>query len=82
LIWCEIFYDPGGACGTYREEEKCLRVLKGKSEERAYLKYRGVGGRMILKYIIKQIVFEGVDWIDLARDADKRWRLLNTVMDF
>jgi hypothetical protein len=32
LIWHEIFYDPGGACGTYREEEKYLRVLVGKSE--------------------------------------------------
>jgi len=33
LIWCEIYYDLGGACGTYREEEKCIRVLVGKSEE-------------------------------------------------
>jgi hypothetical protein len=32
LIWCDIFYDPGGACGTYKEEDKCLRVLVEKSE--------------------------------------------------
>jgi hypothetical protein len=25
---------------------------------------------------------EGVDWIHLAQDTDKRWALVNTVMNF
>ena len=45
------------------------------------MEYGGVGGRMILKYIIEEIVYEGVDWIDLVED-DKWWPLLNTVMKF
>jgi hypothetical protein len=37
---------------------------------------------MMLKCIIKEVVCEGVDWIDLAQDADKWWVILNTVMNF
>jgi len=37
---------------------------------------------MTLKYIVKEIVCEGVDWIDLAQVADKWCSLLNTVMNF
>ena len=47
-----------------------IRVLAGKSEG-TRLENRVVGGRMMLQYIVKEIVGEGVGWIDLAQDADK-----------
>jgi hypothetical protein len=37
------------------------------------------GGRIILKWILK-IGWVGLDWIDLAKDRDKRRALQNAVM--
>jgi hypothetical protein len=31
--------------------------------------------------VIREIVLEGVDWIDLAQDRDRWWALVNTVMN-
>jgi hypothetical protein len=41
-----------------------------------------VGGRIILKRIVREIGLEGVDWIDVAQDRDRLWALVNTVMNF
>jgi hypothetical protein len=30
---------------------------------------------------LREIEWGGVDWIDLARDRDRWWVLVNTVMD-
>jgi hypothetical protein len=42
----------------------------------------GIGGRIILKWIFKNGMGWGMDWIDLAQDRD-RWRaLLKAVVNF
>jgi hypothetical protein len=42
----------------------------------------GVDGRVILKWIFKKWVGEGMDWIELAQDRD-RWRaVVKAVMNF
>jgi hypothetical protein len=42
---------------------------------------RGVDGRITLRWILGEIGFGDVDWINLAQDRD-RWRaLVNTVMN-
>ena len=46
------------------------------------MEYRGLGGRVIVKYIIKEIFCEGLGWIDLAEGTDKWWPILNTIMKF
>jgi len=40
------------------------------------LEQLGVGGRISFKMDVQQIGWEGVDWIDLARDADSRQTVL------
>jgi hypothetical protein len=45
------------------------------------LKYPGVDGRIILKWIFERLDGEAIDWLDLAQDTD-RWRaVVNTVIN-
>jgi hypothetical protein len=67
----------GKACSTYGGEERCIQGFGGGKD---HLKDPGVGGRVILKWIIEKCV-EGIDWIDPAQDRD-RWRaVVNSVMN-
>jgi hypothetical protein len=34
-----------------------------------------------IKMDLKEIGWDGLDWIDLAQDRDERWALLKTVMN-
>jgi hypothetical protein len=45
--------------------------LVGKPEERTNLEDPCVDGRIIFKWILKEVRLEGVDWISLAQDRDK-----------
>jgi hypothetical protein len=42
---------------------------------------QGVGGCTILKWILREIGFDGMHWIDLAQDRDQWMALVNTVMN-
>ena len=64
------------------KKRNVYEVWWGKLKERDYLEYRGLGGRVIVKYIIKDIFCEGLGWIDLAEGTDKWWPILNTIMKF
>jgi hypothetical protein len=39
-------------------------------------------GWIILKHIIREIEWDGMDWIDLAQDRDQWRALVNIVMNF
>jgi hypothetical protein len=41
----------------------------------------GVDGRIILEWIVKQMGWEGVDWVDLAQDRDRPWAVVKMVMN-
>jgi hypothetical protein len=43
----------------------------------------GVGGRIILKLISERLDGEegGVEWIDVPRDRDRWWAIVNVVMN-
>jgi hypothetical protein len=57
------------------------KCFVGKSEDRCRLRDLGIGGRIILKWIFKEIGRENVAWIQLAQDRVQWWTLLNTIMN-
>ena len=61
------------SCGTYGGEEKHIKVLVGTHEGKR------PSGRFMLRWEdniktdLKEVVWEGVDWIDLVQGRDKWW---------
>jgi hypothetical protein len=45
--------EVGWACGTYGREEKCMQVLVGKFRGSEHLENLSIGGKIILKWILK-----------------------------
>jgi hypothetical protein len=41
----------------------------------------GVDGKMILEWILREMGWEGVEWIHLAQDRDQWQAVVNTVMN-
>jgi hypothetical protein len=64
------------------EKRNAYRIFVGKPEGKRPLgkrKRRCVGN---IKICLREIVWDGMDWVDLAQDRDQ-WRVLvNTVMNF
>jgi hypothetical protein len=54
-----------------------LENLKGRD----HLEDLGIDRRIILEWILRDIGWEGVEWIHLGQDRDQWWALLNMVMD-
>jgi hypothetical protein len=50
-------------CGIYGAEESAYRVLVGEVRERDQLKDLGIDGTIILKWYLKEVGWEPVDWI-------------------
>jgi hypothetical protein len=70
------------SCSTHGEKRNAYRILVGKPEVRRPLgrsRRRWVDN---IKIDLREIGWDGRDWIELAQDKD-RWRaLVNTVMNF
>jgi hypothetical protein len=49
--------------------------------ERDLWKDQDVGEWSILKWILREIGWDGMDWIDLTRDRDQWGALVNSVMN-
>jgi hypothetical protein len=54
----------------------------GKPKEKRPLRSQYVGWWTILKWILREIGWDGVDWIDLAQDRGQWRALVKTVMNF
>jgi hypothetical protein len=69
------------ACGTHGEKTNTYRILVGKPEGK-----KSLGGPRRrcednINMDLREIGWNGIDWIDLAQDRG-RWRaFLNTVMN-
>jgi hypothetical protein len=50
-------------------------------KERDHWEDQDVGGWTILKWILREIGWDGMDWIELAQDRNQWRALLNTVMN-
>jgi hypothetical protein len=71
--------EMGRACSTNGEKRNAYRILVGKPEEEKPL------GRPRCKWVdnikidLREIGWDGMDWIDLAQDRDQWRALFNTV---
>jgi hypothetical protein len=71
----------GRTCSTNGEKRNVYRLLVGKSEGKRPLgrpRRRCVDN---IKIDLREIKWDGVDWIDLAQDRDQWRALVNTVMN-
>jgi hypothetical protein len=50
-------------------------------KERDDYENQDVGGWTILKWILREIGWDGIDWIDVAQDRDQWRALVNTVLN-
>jgi hypothetical protein len=50
------------------EKRNAYRDLVGKPKRKRPLEDLDVGGRITLKWILREIGWGGMDWIDLAQD--------------
>jgi hypothetical protein len=74
-------YEVGRACGMYGRGEKSVQsfVKKARRKEITRKTETSMGGWDQMD--VREICWEGVEWIHLAQDRD-RWRtLVNTVMN-
>jgi hypothetical protein len=70
----------GGACSTNGEERNAYRLLVGKPEGKRPL---GRPRRMWMDNIkmkLREIEWDGVDWIDIAQSRDQWRALVNTAL--
>jgi hypothetical protein len=71
----------GMACSTSGEKRIAYRILVGKSDGKRPLgrpRRRWVDN---IKMDLRLIVWDGMDWIDLAQDRDQWRALVDIVMD-
>jgi hypothetical protein len=71
----------GRACSTNGEERNAYRILVGKPDGKRPLgrpRHRWVNN---IKMDLREIGWDGMDWIDLAQDRDQWSALANTVMN-
>jgi hypothetical protein len=62
------------------EEEKCIQVLVGKAEEGTMLKKPRCRCKCNIRIDLKEIGWEGMDWIHMAQGRNQWWNLVNTIM--
>jgi hypothetical protein len=71
-----------------REDKNLIKICKKilhigywweSQKERDHWEDQDVGGWAILKWILER--WDGVDWIDIARDRDQWRALVNTVLN-
>jgi hypothetical protein len=49
-------------------EKNVYRILVGKPEGKNHWEDQDLGGWTILKWILREISWDGMDWIDLTQD--------------
>jgi hypothetical protein len=63
-------------------KRNACRILVGKPEEKRPLGRPRLRLVVNIKMDLREIGWDGMDWIDLAQDRDQWGALVNTVMNF
>ena len=71
----------GGACSTYVETREVYRVLVGKPQERRQLGRSRRRWEDNIKMDLQEVGCGGMDSFELVQDRDRRWALVNAVMN-
>jgi hypothetical protein len=66
---------------TNWEKMNAYRIFVGKPEGKRTLGRRRRRSLHNIKIDLREIKWDGMDWIDLAQDRDQRMTFLNTVMN-
>jgi hypothetical protein len=72
----------GGGYSTHGEKKNAYRILVGKPEGKRRLgrpRHRWVDN---IKMELREVRWDGVDWIDLAQDRDQWRALVSTLVNF
>jgi hypothetical protein len=69
----------GRACSTHAEKRNAYRFLVGKTEGKRPL--RICRWEDNIKIDLREIGWDGMDWIHLAQDRNRWGTLVNTAMD-
>jgi hypothetical protein len=69
------------ACSTNGEKRNACRILVGKPEGKRPLGRQRRRWVENIKIDLREIGWDGMDWIDLAQDTDQWRALLNAVMN-
>jgi hypothetical protein len=65
------------ACSTHGEKWNAYRVLVGKPQGKRPL--GRLGHRVTIEINLREIDWDGMDWVHLAQDSDQ-WRPLNNMV--
>jgi hypothetical protein len=71
----------GGVCSTNGEKRNAYRILVGKPEGKRPLGRPGRRWVDNIKMDLREIGWDGVDWVDMAQDRDQWMALVNTVLN-
>jgi hypothetical protein len=69
----------GRECSTHGEKRNGYRTLVGKTEGKGPLRRPRRMWVYNMKIVLREIGWDGMDWIDLAQDRDQWRALVNTV---
>jgi hypothetical protein len=70
--------EMGRTCSTYGESSG---VYRGKPEGKSPFGISGGRWKDKIKMDLKEVGCGGMDWIDLAQDRNRWWKLVNAVMN-
>jgi len=72
----------GWICSTYgKDERNAYNILVGRPERKTpFRRYRRRWDGNV-RMVLRELVWEGVDWLLLAQDRDQWRTLVDTVMD-
>jgi hypothetical protein len=72
----------GRACSTHGADRHAYRILVRNPEgERPLGRPRSIGW-IVIKWILREVGWGGIDWIDLAQNRNQWSALVNTVKYF